>query len=74
MLLPSSRKGNKETAGGSLGNKKKIKIEKKKKREARAEALDVLAIMTWHRKQRTFQGHFQPLQETVLSGTQNRAV
>lgn len=26
----------------------------------------MLAITIWLRKQRTFQGHFQPLQETVL--------
>lgn len=67
-LLAGSGKSNKETAGGSLGNKKN-----NKKENARAVALDMLAITTWLRKQRTFQGHFQPLQEAVLSETQNCA-
>jgi len=49
-----------------------IKKIKNKKRNARAVALDMLTITTWLRKQRIFQGHFQPLLETVLSGTQNR--
>lgn len=31
----------------------------------------MLAIITWLEKQKTFQGHFQPLQETVHPETQS---